>query len=110
MRVFGWLSVLKLCFYVPESHLEQVKNSIFEAGAGKIETYDACSWQVKGEGQFRPLKGSQAFIGEVGKLERVEEYRVELLLDEAIKDQVLVALKMAHPYEVPAYDFTHIEF
>lgn len=101
--------MLKLCFYVPESHLEQVKNAVFAAGAGKIDNYDSCCWQVKGEGQFRPLKGSAAFIGKIGNVERVEEYRVELLLDDAIKNQVLLALKNAHPYEVPAYDFISVE-
>ncbi len=96
--------MLKLCFYVPESHLDEVKKAVFEAGAGKIETYDQCCWQVKGWGQFRPLQGSEAFIGQVGKLEFVEEYRVEMLLDGQFKDAVINALKKAHPYEVPAYD------
>jgi len=101
--------MLKLCFYVPESHLEEVKLAVFSAGAGKIKTYESCCWQVKGEGQFKPLKGSDAFIGDVGKLERVEEYRVEMLLVDSLKENVLQALKDSHPYEVPAYDFVHIE-
>jgi len=101
--------MLKLCFYVPETHLEQVKAAVFSAGAGKIKTYDQCCWQIKGEGQFRPLEGNQAFIGETGKLEKVDEFRVELLLDDELKESVLIALKNSHPYEVPAYDFTKVE-
>jgi hypothetical protein len=100
--------MLKLCFYVPESHLEIVKQAIFDVGAGKIETYDQCCWQVKGLGQFRPLQGSDAFIGKVGKLEQVEEFRVEMLLDDNLKDTVIAALKNAHPYEVPAYDLCSV--
>ena len=101
--------MLKFCFYVPESHLEAVKKAVFLAGAGKIETYDQCCWQVKGQGQFRPLKGSNAFIGEVGRLENIEEYRVEMLLDNAFKTEVFKAFKSAHPYEVPAFDFVKVE-
>ncbi len=103
------MSTLKLCFYVPESHLEEVKAAVFQAGAGKIETYDQCCWQVKGQGQFRPLEGSNAFLGEVNQVEVVDEFRVEMLLDENLKTQVTKALKAAHPYEVPAYDFVKIE-
>lgn len=100
--------MLKLCFYVPESHLELVKQAIFDAGAGKIETYDQCCWQVKGQGQFRPLKGSHAFIGSVGLVEHIDEFRVEMLLDEHCKEAVIAALKQAHPYEVPAYDLCRV--
>jgi hypothetical protein len=60
----------KLCFFVPESHLETVKEAIFEAGAGRIGDYDRCCWQVLGDGQFRPLPGSQPFSGKQGELER----------------------------------------
>lgn len=103
------MKTLKLCFYVPETHLEQVKAAVFKAGAGKIETYDQCCWQVKGQGQFRPLEGSNAYLGKVNQREVVDEFRVEMLLDEELKSQVTKALKDAHPYEVPAYDFVKVE-
>jgi len=66
--------------------------------AGKRE------WAVKGNGQFRPLSGSQAFIGEVGCLETLEEYRVEMVCEDDLIRQVVKALVQAHPYETPAYD------
>ena len=94
----------KIVFYVPESHLEAVKQVMFGAGAGKIGNYDQCAWQVKGNGQFRPLSGSQAFIGEVGCLETLEEYRVEMVCEDDLIRQVVKALVQAHPYETPAYD------
>lgn len=94
----------KLSFYVPESHLEAVKAAVFEAGAGHIGAYDHCSWQTLGQGQFRPLEGSQPFIGQTGTVEQVAEWKVEMVVaDELIHDSVR-ALKAAHPYETPAYE------
>lgn len=94
----------KLVVYVPESHLEAVKSALFTAGAGRIGDYDSCAWQVLGQGQFRPLEGSQPYLGQQGQVEHVPEYRVELVCaDEYIK-HALTALRQAHPYEEPAYD------
>ncbi|MBV1881466.1 MAG: YqfO family protein [Pseudomonadales bacterium] len=99
----------KLCFYVPASHLDSVKGAVFSAGAGKIGNYDQCCWQSKGQGQFRPLADSNPFIGEPpnngpGKVETVEEFKVEMVCDDAIVQSVVLALKAAHPYEEPAFD------
>lgn len=94
----------KLAFFVPPSHVEQVKRAVFAAGAGRIGAYDCCSWQVLGHGQFRPLDGSQPFIGQTGEIEHVEEWKVELVVDDALIQQVVAALKHSHPYETPAYD------
>lgn len=96
--------MFKLVFFVPESHVEAVKAAVFEAGAGKLGDYDNCAWQVLGQGQFRPLSGSNPFIGEQGQIERVPEYRVEMVCEEAALEGVLGALLRAHPYEEPAYD------
>lgn len=97
--------LLLMYFYVPESHVESVKEAIFEAGAGAFDGYDRCAWQVLGQGQFRPLDGTKPFIGRENELETLPEYKVELLLPESIKEQVLEAFLEAHPYEVPAYGF-----
>ncbi len=94
----------KLCFFVPESHVEAVKEAVFASGAGKIGDYEACCWQVLGYGQFRPLAGSQPFLGQQGELERVMEYRVELVCDGARIKEAVAALRAAHPYEEPAFD------
>lgn len=94
----------KLCFYVPEAHLEPVKKAVFVAGGGRVGRYDNCCWQVLGRGQFRALEGSQPFIGEVGGVEEVAEWKVEMVVaDELIHDAVK-ALKKSHPYETPAFD------
>lgn len=99
----------KLCIYVPESHLEQVKQALFSAGAGRIGDYDSCCWQVAGQGQFRPLAGADPFIGSQGKIETVEEYKVELVCDEKFITAAVAALKQAHPYEEPAYQVWKLE-
>ena len=94
----------KIVFYVPESHLEVVKNAVFAAGAGKIGNYDHCCWQCLGKGQFRPLAGSQPFLGKHQQIEHVAEYRVELVCADQLVESAISALCHAHPYEQPAYD------
>lgn len=93
----------KLCFHVPESHLEEVKQAVFRTGAGRIGNYDHCCWQVAGQGQFRPLDGSQPWSGQQGQLKQVMEYKVELVLPRSVVAAAVAALKQAHPYEEPAY-------
>ncbi|MCX2981802.1 NGG1p interacting factor NIF3 [Halieaceae bacterium IMCC14734] len=94
----------KLCFYVPESHLEPVKSALFAAGAGRVGDYEHCCWQTVGMGQFRPLVGSQPHIGELGQLEQLAEYKVEMVVAEEWVNSAREALLLAHPYEEPAYD------
>lgn len=94
----------KLTVFIPEEALDQVKSALFAAGAGKIGNYEACCWQVKGTGQFKPLSGSQPHIGVQDRLETVQEWRVEMVVATAHIQQVISALQQAHPYETPAYD------
>jgi len=101
--------VYKLIFFVPKSHLEQVKHAVFNTGAGRIGNYDQCCWQSVGVGQFRALPGSSPFIGQQNEIERVEEYRVELVCQDDLIRAAVGALKKAHPYEEPAYDVIKLE-
>ncbi|MFS0828360.1 YqfO family protein [Pseudomonas phoenicis] len=94
----------KLAFFVPDSHVEAVKAAVFAAGGGHIGSYDHCAWQTLGHGQFRPLDGSQPFAGRQGQVERAEEWKVELVVDDALIVPVVDALKAHHPYETPAYE------
>ena len=100
--------MLKLIYYVPESHLEITKTAIFQAGAGGIGDYEQCAWQVKGIGQFKPKANSQPFIGQIDQLETLEEWRVETIVPEQIAKQVKQALLLSHPYEEPAFEFLHL--
>jgi len=103
------LAMYQLFFHVPETHLEVTKNAVFATGAGSVGHYSHCAWQTLGEGQFMPLSGSNAFIGEIGTLERVPEYKVEII---CTKDQIknaVAALKEAHPYETPSYQVVRLK-
>ncbi|MCV9921739.1 NGG1p interacting factor NIF3 [Pseudomonas sp. BT-42-2] len=94
----------KLAFFVPASHVEVVKAAVFAAGGGRIGDYDHCAWQTLGQGQFRPLDGSQPYLGQTGQVEVVEEWKVELVVADELIAQVVAALKASHPYETPAYE------
>lgn len=93
----------KITFYVPESHLDSVKQALFDAGAGRIGEYDYCAWQCKGSGQYRPLAGSTPSMGQQDQLTAIDEYLVEMVCEKNRIKPVLQALIDAHPYEEPAY-------
>ena len=101
--------MFKLVFFVPESHLEIVKSAVFTAGAGRMGDYEACAWQTLGQGQFRPLPGSNPFIGSDNQLELVSEYRVEMVCADDCIQAAVAALRQAHPYEEPAFDVWRLE-
>ena len=94
----------KICVYVPENSVERVKSALFEAGAGRIGKYDSCCWQTEGTGQFRPLTGSNPAIGALGEIEQVKEFKLELVCEDAYIQAAVRAMKIAHPYEEPAFD------
>lgn len=95
--------MIQIVVFIPKSHKEIVKQAMFDAGGGMLGNYDRCCFEHPGVGQFRPLKGSQAFIGEVDKIEYVDEIKVEMVCEEKSLEQVIRAMKSAHPYETPAY-------
>lgn len=99
----------KISFYVPESHLESVKNALFQAGVGQLGNYERCSWQVKGEGQFLAKTGSNPFVGKSGKITKISEYKVEMVCLDDFIQQAVAALKSSHPYETPAYQVIKME-
>ena len=76
---------------------------MFDAGAGRYQAYEQCSWQVLGQGQFKPLSGSQPFIGNQDELETVAEYRVEMICAKNRLKEVINVMLATHPYEQPAY-------
>lgn len=97
------MSLDVLVVYVPVPDTERVLAALFEAGAGAIGDYRECAWVTEGTGQFRPLPGSRPAIGSTGRLEKVAENRVEVVLARGLRRQVVAALRAAHPYEEPAF-------
>jgi len=96
--------MLKLIYYVPESHLEITKSAIFAAGAGGMGHYENCAWQVLGLGQFKPVKDANPFLGELNVLAQISEWRVETIVAEHHVKSVIQGLKSSHPYEEPAFE------
>jgi hypothetical protein len=103
------MSAYKLVIYVPQTHLEQIRIVACDAGAGKIGNYDNCSFMSSGIGTFRPLEGSRPSQGEIGKLERVGEARLELTVCEKELKAVIATIKKFHPYEEPVIDIYKLE-
>lgn len=108
-RQQGFEHMYKICFYVPETHAEEVKNALFVTGAGKMGLYSCCAWQTLGVGQFMPLAGSHAFIGEKDRLEKVAEYQIEMICQDEYIQNAVTALKQAHPYEEVPYQVWRLE-
>ena len=94
----------KLVAYVPTAHLDQVRNAIFDAGAGHIGEYDQCSFNTEGKGTFRASERAHPFIGEKGKIHTEKETRLETIFPEYLERNIINALKSSHPYEEAAYD------
>ena len=92
-----------LVVYVPVGDTDALLDALFAAGAGTVGDYRECAFVTRGTGQFRPVAGATPTIGTVGDLEKVSENRVELVLDRALRADVVVALRAAHPYEEPAF-------
>ena len=89
----------KLIVFVDKQNTKQVKQAIFKAGGGHIGNYDCCCFISEGLGQFRPLSGSNPQLGNLGRIEQVEEYRIETVVEESKIQEVVAAMKKAHPYE-----------
>jgi dinuclear metal center YbgI/SA1388 family protein len=101
----------KIVTFVPVGPaITAVHEALAVAGAGTIGDYSHCSFATAGTGQFRPLPGAHPTIGEVGKLERVAETKIEMVMARGRRAAVVAALRAAHPYEEPAFDvFEHAE-
>jgi hypothetical protein len=94
----------KLVVFVPREALDAVRDALFAAGAGRIGEYQRCSWYTAGTGTFLAGQGASPTIGERGREERVNELRLETVFPEERHDDVIAALRSAHPYEEPAFD------
>ncbi|WP_243348451.1 Nif3-like dinuclear metal center hexameric protein [Parabacteroides sp. FAFU027] len=101
--------LLKLVTFVPVSHIDIIRNSLFTAGAGHIGNYDQCSYNSEGYGTFRAGEGANPFCGQQGEMHKESEVRLETIFPSHIKGNVIRALLSAHPYEEPAFDIIALE-
>jgi hypothetical protein len=94
----------KLVVFVPREALDEVREELFTAGAGRIGGYEHCSWYTEGTGTFLGGEGTSPSVGQPGREERVAELRLETVFPVERQDEVLAALRRVHPYEEPAFD------
>ena len=94
----------KLVVFVPREALNSVREALFAAGAGRIGDYAHCSWYTEGTGTFLGGEGTSPDVGQAGREERVAELRLETVFPAERQEEVVAALRRAHPYEEPAFD------
>ena len=94
----------KIVVFAPVAAADEVRSALAVGGAGRVGGYDQASFTSPGEGRFRPLEGAAPTIGEVGRLEVVDEVRIEAVCARSLREAVVEAMLLAHPYEEPAYD------
>ncbi len=99
----------KLNFFVPTEDKEQVKNTLFDIGVGRYDNYECCSFETLGTGQFKPIDSADPHIGELGKIEIVQEYKVEMICSDELIKKAVETLKEVHPYEEVAYEVLKME-
>lgn len=94
----------KVVVFVPEENLEKVSQAVFASGAGIIGEYKNCSFRLKGEGTFKGSENTNPAVGKKNVFEKVEEIRLEFLVDSWNLNNVISSMIKVHPYEQPAYD------
>ncbi len=94
----------KIAVYVPNSHADAVREVLGDAGAGHIGDYSHCTFQTAGKGAFKPLEGTNPYIGKVNILEFVDEVKLETIVQEQKLSEVIKQMIAVHPYEEVAYD------
>ncbi len=95
---------VKIVTFVPRKDLEQVRNALASAGAGRIGRYELCSFASPGTGTFLGGPGASPVVGEAGRLELVDELRLEMICDRSATALAIETLRSLHPYEEPAID------
>lgn len=99
----------KLALFVPKTHIEEVKNALFSAGAGEIGKYKHCSFSSEGNGTFMATEGTNPYVGNVGEIHTEPEFKLEVVFPKHIQSKVVKALLEAHPYEEVAYDIYQLQ-
>jgi dinuclear metal center YbgI/SA1388 family protein len=99
----------KLQVFVPVKQASQVRDALFEAGAGHISHYNECSFNTAGTGTFKPGAGTHPFAGEIGRQQQEDEIKIETIFPAWLENKLITAMKAAHPYEEVAYDILPLE-
>lgn len=98
----------KMYCFVPEGHVDMVRNALFAAGAGQIGHYSECSFESNGAGTFRPGQGTRPYLGNIGERSEVKETKLELVYPQQLEPAIIQALRASHPYEEVAFDLVQL--
>ena len=99
----------KLVVFVPVGDAEAVAEALSGAGAGVIGDYTQVTFRTPGTGTFLPGRGSDPYLGEKGRLERIDEIRLETVVPAHLARAAIDAATAAHPYEEVALDVYPVE-
>ncbi len=97
-------TLLKIAVFIPKNILDKVAEAVFSAGSGIIGEYTKCSFSNDGVGTFFGSEKSNPLVGKKLNFEKVDETRLEFIVDSWNLRKVISAIKSSHPYEEPAYD------
>lgn len=96
--------LMKLFTFVPIAYTEKIRLALYGAGAGNIGEYSEVSFISEGIGKFKGSEKTSPFVGEPGKLHEEKEAKIEVIFPAYLKNEIIKALFLAHPYEEVAYD------
>ncbi|MBA2714006.1 MAG: Nif3-like dinuclear metal center hexameric protein, partial [Rubrobacteraceae bacterium] len=99
----------KLVVFVPEEDVDTVAHALAAAGAGVIGDYTECTFRMRGIGTFRGGDETNPYLGERGRLEMVDEIRLETVVPAHAVARAKEAATAAHPYEEAAMDVYPVE-
>ena len=99
----------KLVVFVPEESVDGVVLALSEAGAGVIGDYTECTFRTRGTGTFRGGDETNPHLGVSGRLEKVDEVRIETVVAGHLAGRAAEAATAAHPYEEIALDVYPVE-
>lgn len=101
--------IQKLVTYtIPENEIE-LRNALFDAGAGKIGNYENCSFNSQGLGTYMGNENSNPEIGERFEFVESKEIKIEITFEKHLQSKILKALFKNHVYEEVAYEIYQLE-
>ncbi len=95
------MDYVKLEIFVPQTHLRELQRALQQVDAGHIGNYDSCMSYSPVMGCWRPLEGTDPFIGVQGEISEEHEYKVEVTIKAENLKATIAAVKAVHPYEEP---------
>lgn len=91
----------KFEIFIPETHFPALQKALQKVDAGHIGNYDSCLSYRRVIGTWRPLDGTNPYIGTQGEISAEEELKVEVTVKAEKIQETIDAIKAVHPYEEP---------